>query len=478
VNSFTRPVFWFSLIVVSLTTVTILLSVWWVGKHYTHHLSEKQIQRAEYFLSSYLHSQEVKDATAVKAITSDFGFKRTIADGDPATIQSMLENHAQRINIDLFILVDLQGSYITHHGPAVPPHITQELLTLLQTDQYSPRMVAIDNQFYRLYLTPVKAPHTIAYAISGVHIDIEKLAHIKSITGLELLIHSAHSGSLLSTNDVSLMEITHITSGAAIKSNTIWQRQPYIIKELQLESPPPYDVQLFISANLNNFYKDFDQLSRTIVLISLVLVLLVLVISLVLSRKLFKPLELLHKNLLQRASFDYLTGIHNRITSSELIQRQLLEVERRQKPLCIALADIDHFKSINDKYGHSAGDAVLIEITRRMAATLRKYDVIGRYGGEEFIVALQANTENSKQLFLRMKKAVVSKPVRYKGNLIPVTISFGVCTIDFKQYEDTALLEELIETADHALYAAKTNGRNQIALTEFGSGSNDTEFLV
>jgi diguanylate cyclase (GGDEF)-like protein len=161
-----------------------------------------------------------------------------------------------------------------------------------------------------------------------------------------------------------------------------------------------------------------------------------------------------------QATHDSLTGLLNRAAIYEVLEREKSLAKRKKLPMTVIMADLDHFKSVNDTYGHAAGDAVLREITTRITSQMRAYDVAGRYGGEEFLILLpDTSKENAIIQTNRLREFVASKPVVIddKGTALNVTASFGVATID--QPADMNL-DDLVKAADEALYQAKENGRN------------------
>jgi diguanylate cyclase (GGDEF)-like protein/PAS domain S-box-containing protein len=159
-----------------------------------------------------------------------------------------------------------------------------------------------------------------------------------------------------------------------------------------------------------------------------------------------------------RASTDPLTSILNRGAIIERLRAELLRSERENKPLSLALLDIDHFKSVNDSYGHAVGDAVLHEVVRRINSVLRKYDSLGRFGGEEFLIIVPgADFVKAKRVFERIRSTVGKNDMDIVNPHIRVTVSLGVVTC-----AGEANLDELITLADRALYQAKNNGRNRV----------------
>jgi two-component system, cell cycle response regulator len=164
-----------------------------------------------------------------------------------------------------------------------------------------------------------------------------------------------------------------------------------------------------------------------------------------------------------QATRDYLTGLWNRSSILDRLGQEMARSAREAAPFGIVLADIDHFKSINDTWGHAAGDLALREATNRIRASLRPYDSVGRYGGEEFLMILPgADLEETKSLADRMRHEIRSAPVMWKDTPVPLSSSFG-CTSAIADGVVTS--SDLIRIADEALYAAKRGGRDRVVAT-------------
>ncbi|MEO8100086.1 MAG: diguanylate cyclase [Acidobacteriota bacterium] len=165
------------------------------------------------------------------------------------------------------------------------------------------------------------------------------------------------------------------------------------------------------------------------------------------------------EELREQATKDFLTRIWNRSSILDILQRELVRGAREKRSVGVVLADLDHFKLVNDTFGHFAGDAVLREFTRRVSAAMRTYDSIGRYGGEEFLVVLPGCDELcTASQAERMRMVVASEPMHIDEHDHPLTASFGACCWKLGM---NVTAEGLIRTADDALYAAKKQGRNQ-----------------
>lgn len=158
---------------------------------------------------------------------------------------------------------------------------------------------------------------------------------------------------------------------------------------------------------------------------------------------------------------DPMLNVWNRRAIDDMLQRELSLSIREGSPLCLLMIDFDHFKSVNDRFGHPVGDAVLREGARRIRSALRGYDVLGRFGGEEFIVLLpQTAFQDAVIVAERVRRAVAESPFAIGERHVPVTVSIGVGGM----VAGTPAAAELIEAADRALYRAKAQGRDQVCL--------------
>ena len=180
-------------------------------------------------------------------------------------------------------------------------------------------------------------------------------------------------------------------------------------------------------------------------------------------RKAYRQLE-------YQASHDSLTELLNRRAIFDVLRREISRIKRTSKPITLILADIDHFKNINDTYGHNMGDAVLVETAGRLKACIRPYDSVGRIGGEEFLVVLpECDSEDGIVVAERIRATIARDLVIIPGQTFSITISMGLTTASPNQ---TIKPDSLITAADQALYSAKRDGRNKIkVICENGLGS-------
>lgn len=170
----------------------------------------------------------------------------------------------------------------------------------------------------------------------------------------------------------------------------------------------------------------------------------------------------LQDQLREQALCDSLTGLWNHRAILDVLKREISRALREKTLVGILLADLDHFKKINDTYGHPAGDMVLIELAQRLKSAVRPYDAIGRYGGEEFLMILSNCSKDTFENVAKRFCVLISRtPFVAADTKITVTISIGATLRGFLTNHET---HAIIQTADNALYEAKHTGRNRVVV--------------
>lgn len=178
------------------------------------------------------------------------------------------------------------------------------------------------------------------------------------------------------------------------------------------------------------------------------------------SQKRLKQLEAELDNAKEKALYDGLTGVYNRASFNDRIKIEVEKARRTGRSLFVIMLDLDHFKRINDNYGHQTGDMVLKIFASQTKKVIRNIDFIGRYGGEEFVVLLpEIKLELALEIAERIRKKIENTKLIYNKKTFKVTVSVGMTA-----YKEGDTPESLIERADQALYQAKNSGRNKVVV--------------
>lgn len=243
-------------------------------------------------------------------------------------------------------------------------------------------------------------------------------------------------------------QIVIVTGYTDIDPSEIEKRVPPPDSLLYLQKPfHPFEIRQFASALATRWKVEKEMQMLTKKMDSLV-------------QQRTAELQKAYKQLELQAMHDSLTGLLNRRAIYSTLEQELSRTQRMGKPLSILMADIDHFKSINDTYGHQVGDAVLVEVARRMIDCIRPYDKIGRVGGEEFMIVLSdCNSAQGLEIAERIRRAIGRAFFETgENNKFSITVSIGLAeTFNQKVEQDS-----LISAADKALYYAKKVGRNAV----------------
>lgn len=175
-----------------------------------------------------------------------------------------------------------------------------------------------------------------------------------------------------------------------------------------------------------------------------------------------------------KSNHDELTGLPNRAAYNERAFHELRRFKRYHRPLTLAVCDIDHFKNINDKFGHQAGDKALTILAKFIQQKIREVDFVARLGGEEFVLILPETTEkHAFRVLDKVRQSVANMPFKFNGEPVQITVSFGVSSF---VADDT--MESAFERADKALYAAKTGGRNQVRIESLLNKKKDSQRIM
>jgi diguanylate cyclase (GGDEF) domain len=169
---------------------------------------------------------------------------------------------------------------------------------------------------------------------------------------------------------------------------------------------------------------------------------------------------------------DSLTGLLNHNAIKDLVEGEIDRANRQNQPLSVVLIDIDHFKNVNDTYGHQAGDIVIRKLSNLLNTRLRRYDGVGRYGGEEFMVTLPNTDEQTAAHLINRLRVQFGQSAILTENGSNIFCTFSAGIASFPRFLD---LTSLIEAADQHSYVAKANGRNRVVCSEEAAGASTAE---
>ncbi|QBJ63121.1 MULTISPECIES: diguanylate cyclase [unclassified Pseudoalteromonas] len=235
------------------------------------------------------------------------------------------------------------------------------------------------------------------------------------------------------------------------RSFTIWEQQPYIFR---FKNYRP------ITGKADYMYQNatFIPLTNTRGEVAHICIILYDVTDIAVNKK---ELEELNKKLERVSQTDSLTQLANRGHWEHLLHQEFLRTKRSEGCCSLLIFDIDHFKKVNDDFGHSAGDEALRHIASLLRTALRETDIAGRYGGEEFVVTLLDTDKQGAIVFAeRLRQLIETSPAKYKEHTVHMAISVGIACFD-NEFKDH---ERWIEAADKALYHSKENGRNRVSV--------------
>lgn len=207
----------------------------------------------------------------------------------------------------------------------------------------------------------------------------------------------------------------------------------------------------YIPKEMSSFFYMFNTMITFVML---------LVFSILFSleiRYMQRQLEQENRTLGQIANYDPLTHLSNRRNMNNHLKSAVEEAEKTGESFCLVMADIDNFKKVNDTYGHECGDEILIRVSDIISGNVREQDQVCRWGGEEMLILLKADLDNSRKVAERICKEVADCVVNYKDVDVRVTVTLGVA-----EYETGSTIRSVIGKADKNLYHGKNNGKNQV----------------
>lgn len=342
----------------------------------------------------------------------------------------------------------MQGNQFTDIGNLEDPHL-----------YFDSRLVDNDGKFL---------------GFTGVGIDLnyfaQKFKKYRDRFGFELYFVDENNIITLSSNEIMRTESHHRQDAITRLENLPWYQS--FIKDYQTKSQSESTIMHSTAAGLLISEMPIQELNWRMFIVSppaseqnaywrifITRFIVFFIIAIVLYLILLNVISYLKSRLIEDTETDFLTKLPNR----GHIYRKFDELKHTSTNLCVVIADVDNFKVINDTYGHLVGDDVLRIISEKLSASLRKFDAIGRWGGEEFIMLLpDTSAEQAKFVVERIRKNIEahSFDVTATSDTFTTTVSFGICERSLAN----SSIKEFIASADKALYQAKSNGRNQTVI--------------
>jgi len=389
-------------------------------------------------------------------LAADYGLKEAIATGERSTIESMLSNHSKRLNADIALLNTLDRQLIA----SVPRELQQaDIAPLLkaaaQAGSPGAQPVSLlrshSGVLYQLIHRVVNMPTPQAELTLGFAIDDELAEALKQTTDTEFVFLSRGQNGAwqLHGNTLESSFERLLSNPAALVDGAEWtledERDEYLMRSVALHNfnaQEASEVLLIAGKSLNQHmvaYERIERFQQYLLLASLALSALVVAL---IGRHLLRPLNTL-------AHQDPLTELPNRRVFDQSVTSALAKA--RSAPIALMMIDLDHFKQINDRFGHAAGDEVLKVSARRLRGLLRSIDVPARLGGDEFAVLLPGLDRAAAIRLGQRIEDELSDPIAFNGQNLQVGVSLGIAIAP----ADGNTASELLRMADAEMYADK-----------------------
>ena len=339
------------------------------------------------------------------------------------TIENLKMVHQK--NKEHFDLESIAAALIASLRPSISSHVSENIEDLANKLRENPNIL-LDNSI----------EDEIKQAVAA-RIALDKKSVKEMVASLE---------DILDKLSLRLIGMIEKSDGSTVEIQRIKKELESFTKEsevnFQLAHKQLYTIAIALEENTLEFKSDLEDHSADVKAL----------------QKRVKELEKELKKAQEEAKIDFLTKLYNKRALDEFLQMKESEYKRFGRNYSIVMFDLDHFKKVNDTYGHDAGDVILRSFAMILKKDSRDIDIVGRFGGEEFMAILsETNLEGAVRYAKKVNEHVQRAKFMYKGKRIPVTVSAGVA-----QRKDFASLEETIAKADANLYKAKNAGRNQV----------------
>ncbi len=450
---------------VLLTTVAIQVTSWWSARNFNNQQIQQQIDNSIAILAEYSQTREELLISASSVLTADFGFKQAVATADRATLESMLQNHGERINADLMLLTTLEGELVANSGDFEGATQLRTLERSLEATPNRSQLAVINGNLYQVILQPVLAPRAIAYTLIGFEIDQKILNKLTDLTMMDL--------SFLAGNQVLLTSLNNITSKDAFMASLqksdnewfFWSRPAFINTVIKPLSPETNPVSIILTADLRPIYKEYDGLAIKIGVVAALIMLGAIFTGQYFANRMVRPITRLVSVAKNFSTGNYTQDIDIGNSSSEIktlsnalltmgrdIQKReneityqadhdgltgLINARKMRNTLESVLPTMDkslqivfyieNFRQINDQLGPEFADACLKIVAERLQSIdypLKQFHA--RMDGIEFISVLQLNDNARPSEITDKILQSLEQPLIHKGIEIQLRFYSGV----------------------------------------------------
>ncbi len=489
-NSLRQQIVLLLVLLVLLTTIAIQITSWWSARNFNNQQIRQQIQNAIDILTEYSQAREELLITASRVLTADFGFKRAVATADKETLNSMLQNHGERINADLIMLTNLEGKLIADSSDlGASANFLNQLQISLKSTPNRAQLAVVNEKLYQLILQPVLAPKAIAYTLIGFEIDQQILEKLTNLTMMDL--------SFISDEQVLLTSLDMLASkDASIDSLSehsadwfIWSRPAFINTELRPLTPQYDPVTVALTADLRPVYAEYDNLALKIIGVASFIMLCAVLSGLFFANRIARPisrlvgvaqkfsrgdydqaiqigkssseikslsnaLETMGQDIQTRenqitfqAEHDGLTGLLNAPKLRSTLEHALPEMG---KSLQIAFY-IDNFRQINDQLGPEFADTCLQIIAQRLSKINYPHRQFhARMDGIEFISVLQLDDSHRPNQLTDEILEYLERPLTHKDIELQLRFYCGITMYPEHGEDQQTILRRTRIAADYA----------------------------
>jgi diguanylate cyclase (GGDEF)-like protein len=487
-----------SIAAVLAVSLTVLITMWVTMVRHAQQKSTEDIDRAKSVLTQVLQQRSKQLLASAEVLTGDFGFKQAVATHDTATIASALDNHGARIEADLMLLLNLQGTVTASSKQAQLPDAkifaAANWLDSALKQGVAVSYANIQQAVYQIILLPIKAPRPIALAAVGFKIDSKFTDQLYKMTGTHVSLVAVSAGQrqvLATTLPAAQLEMA-LNAPAEIDSHlsySTFDKQPFLTRSLTISEDGGSRVDILLSVDLLATFAQYDLLRETLLWVNLITLLLSVLGAIFVARSLSTPLAKLERavkkvakgqqdklpeigsstreikslflafdsmqtdlrtredKIIYQANHDHLTKLYNR---KHFIQGVDSYIKRTTESLAIANINIKAFKRINDTFGPMTGDQCLKLVAKRLQGVAGNEQLAARSGADEFFLALPLPADTDIEDLFAVVVDQIGRNYVFDGLNLSLQFNIGVVVYPAHGVDAAHLLRRSTIALDHA----------------------------